>query len=250
MGCSNPESSDVDNSEWKLVWQDEFNGSSPGPDWKYDLGGNGWGNNELQYYRAENSWVSDSVLTIEARLESFGGRQYTSSRMKTQGNFSFQYGRVDIRALLPEGQGIWPALWTLGENITSVSWPDCGEIDIMEMIGGDDRENTVYGTAHWEYNGTHASYGQSKTLPSGDYNFAESYHVFSMIWDENSIKWYVDNQQFNELSITGADMTEFHNPHFFIFNVAVGGNWPGAPNQSTIFPQQMKVDYIRLFQVQ
>ena len=172
---------------YSLVWQDEFNGSSLGPDWKYETGGGGWGNNELEYYRADNSWVADSVLTIEARKESFGGYQYTSTRIKTQGNFSFQYGRVDIRALLPQGQGIWPALWTLGESITSVSWPDCGEIDIMEMIGGSNRENTVHGTAHWEHEGTHASYGQSKTLPSGGYNFAESYHVFSIVWDENTI---------------------------------------------------------------
>jgi beta-glucanase (GH16 family) len=236
----------------ELIWRDEFNGNSLGPDWVYEIGDGcpncGWGNNELQYYRADNNWVADSVLTIEARLESFGGKEYTSTRIITKGNFSFQYGRVDIRALLPEGQGLWPALWTLGENISSVSWPDCGEIDIMEMIGGNNRENTVYGTAHWEFDGSHASYGQSKTLPASTYNFAEAYHVFSIVWDENTIKWYVDDVEYNEIDITAADMTEFHAPHFFIFNVAVGGNWPGAPNQSTIFPQQMKVDYIRVFQ--
>ena len=238
---------------YTLAWQDEFNGNSIGNSWVFEIGDGcpnvcGWGNNELEYYRQENAWVADSVLTIEAREESFGTRSYTSTRMKTQGKVTFQYGRVDIRALLPKGQGLWPALWTLGENITSVSWPDCGEIDIMEMIGGDGRENTVYGTAHWEYNGEHASYGQSKTLPASNYNFNEAYHVFTILWNENSIKWYVDDQLFNEIDITGADMTEFHQPHFLIFNVAVGGNWPGAPNQTTLFPQQMKVDYVRVFQ--
>ena len=238
---------------YTLAWQDEFNGNSIGGSWVFEIGDGcpnvcGWGNNELEYYRQENAWVADSVLTIEAREESFGTRSYTSTRMKTQGNVTFQYGRVDIRALLPKGQGLWPALWTLGENITSVGWPDCGEIDIMEMIGGDGRENTVHGTAHWEYNGEHASYGQSKTVPAGSYNFNEAYHVFTILWDENSIKWYVDDQLFNEIDITGADMTEFHQPHFLIFNVAVGGNWPGAPNQTTLFPQQMKVDYVRIFQ--
>lgn len=237
----------------ELVWQDEFNGSSLNTDyWVYEIGDGcpncGWGNNELEYYRAENSWVADSVLTIEARKEAFGGKQYTSSRIKTQGKFSFKYGRVDIRALLPKGQGMWPALWMLGNDITSVGWPQCGEIDIMEMIGGSNREYTVYGTAHWDNGDGHASYGQSKTLPSGGYDFSESYHVFSLIWDEYSIKWYVDDQKYNELSTTDAVMSEFHNPQFFIFNVAVGGNWPGSPNESTIFPQQMKVDYIRVFQ--
>ncbi len=233
---------------YNLVWQDEFNGTQlNSSNWTHETGNGswGWGNNELEYYRSENTTVGDSVLTIEARSESYGGFDYTSSRMKTQGKYTFQYGRVDIRALLPKGQGMWPALWMLGENITQVSWPDCGEIDIMEMIGGS--ENIVHGTAHWEYNSTHASSGGSKSS-SGNYNYAESYHVFSIVWDENLIKWYVDGQQYYVLDITGADMTEFHQPNFFIINLAVGGNWPGSPNTSTIFPQQLKVDYIRVFQ--
>lgn len=232
---------------YDLLWQDEFTGSTLNAEnWSYDIGnGNwGWGNNELEYYRAENAWVSDSVLTIEARQESYGGFSYTSAKIKTYGKKSFQYGRIDIRALLPEGQGIWPALWTLGDNLNSAGWPDCGEIDIMENIGD---KNTVYAALHWEYEGSHADAGGSKTLPSSVYNFAEAYHVFSVFWDENSIKWYVDDQKYHEINISGGDMSEFHQSHWFIFNVAVGGNWPGNPDASTVFPQQMKVDYIRVF---
>jgi hypothetical protein len=234
---------------YDLVWQDEFNGTQiNSSNWGYDIGTGdwGWGNNELQYYRIENSWVADSVLTIEARNEAFSGQLYTSSRLKTQGKVSFQYGRIDVRAVLPKGQGMWPAIWMLGNNITQIGWPDCGEIDIMEMIGGS--ENTVHGTAHWEFNGSQASEGGSESTPSNDYDFTESYHVFSIVWDENTIQWYVDNNQYFGLDITSADMSEFHQPHFFILNVAVGGNWPGNPNSTTIFPQQMKVDYIRVFQ--
>lgn len=237
---------------YSLIWQDEFTGNSiNSDDWSFDLGNGtgGWGNNELEYYRAENAWVADSVLTIEARQESFGGQNYTSAKLKTFGKKSFQYGHIDIRALLPKGKGLWPALWTLGNNINSVGWPACGENDIMEMIGGDNNgEYKVYGTLHWEYNGGQADSGGSKTLPSSDYSFAEAYHVFSIDWDENYIKWYVDNQQYYEIDISGSDMSEFHQPHWFIFNVAVGGSWPGNPNSTTVFPQQMKVDYIRVFQ--
>lgn len=237
-----------------LIWNDEFNGNAINSDyWNYDLGDGcpglcGWGNNELEYYRKENTWVADSVLVIEARKENYMNRLYTSSRIKTEGKFSFRYGRVDIRALLPSGQGIWPALWTLGDNISSVGWPACGEIDIMEMIGGNDRENEVHGTVHWDNGEGYASYGRSFTLGDGEYNFAEAYHVFTLIWDETSIRWLVDDHQFNEIDITGNDMSEFHQPHWFIFNVAVGGNWPGSPDATTVFPQQMKVDYIRVFQ--
>ena len=235
---------------YNLIWNDEFNGNTVNSNyWVFETGtGNsGWGNNELQYYRQENAWVGDGVLTIEARAENYLGRNYTSARMKTQSKVSFKYGRVDIRALLPKGQGIWPALWMLGNNITSVGWPACGEIDIMEMIGGSDREKTVHGTLHWD-NGGHINTGGSYTLSSG--TFASQYHVFSIIWDETSIKWFVNNSQYYEINITPAHMTEFHQNFFLIFNVAVGGNWPGSPDATTVFPQQMKVDYIRVFQLQ
>ncbi len=236
---------------YDLVWHDEFDGNTVNPDyWVFEIGDGcpdlcGWGNNEWQYYRNGNAWVSDGVLTIEARRENFGGSSFTSARMKTEGRKSFQYGRVDIRALLPKGQGIWPALWMLGNNITTVGWPRCGEIDIMEMIGGSGRENQVHGTLHWHNNG-HVFTGGSYTLSEG--TFADEYHVFTIIWDEEYIRWFVNDIQYYELLITPAHMTEFHQEFFFIFNVAVGGNWPGYPDQTTTFPQQMRVDYIRVFQ--
>jgi hypothetical protein len=231
---------------YDLVWQDEFNGNSVDmANWTFETGGN-WYNNELQYYRTENAWVADDVLTIEARKENYGGRNYTSARMITQNKRSFKYGRVDIRAILPEGQGLWPALWMLGSNIGSAGWPKCGEIDIMEMIGGSGREKTVHSTMHWDDGNGHASYGLSYT--SNTKTFHEKYHVFSIIWDETQIRSYVDDQQYFTIDITPPALSEFHQEHFFIFNVAVGGIWPGNPDQTTIFPQQMKVDYIRVFQ--
>lgn len=235
-------------SGYNLVWNDEFDGTSLSSDWTYEIGtgSNGWGNNELQYYTDDNTTVTDGVLIIEARKENVGGQNYTSSRIVTQGNQSFQYGRIDIRAALPEGQGLWPALWMLGSNFSTVGWPFCGEIDIMEMIGGSGRENTVHGTVHWDNAGNYASYGDSFTLSSG--SFQEEFHVFSIIWDQTSIKWYVDDQLYNTIDITPAELDEFQNDFFFIFNVAVGGNWPGDPNSSTQFPQRMIVDYVRVFQ--
>jgi hypothetical protein len=235
---------------YNLVWNDEFNENEINTNnWVFEIGTGcpncGWGNNELQYYRQQNAWVEGGALTIEARKESYLGSNYTSARMKTQAKKTFKYGRIDIRALLPKGQGIWPALWMLGSDITTVGWPRCGEIDIMEMIGGSGRENQVHGTLHW-YNSGHVYTGGLYTLPSGI--FANEYHVFTIIWDETYIKWYVNDIFFHQIDITPDHMTEFHQDYFFIFNVAVGGNWPGSPNASTVFPQQMKVDYIRVFQ--
>ncbi len=236
---------------YTLVWQDEFEGNEINTNnWVFETGTGcpnlcGWGNNELQYYRQENAWVEDDVLTIEARNENYQGSNYTSARMKTQGKHSFKYGRIDIRALLPKGQGIWPALWMLGSNITSIGWPACGEIDIMEMIGGNGQEKTVHGTIHWDNEG-HNYVGGDYTLQTGI--FANEYHVFTIIWDENNITWFVNDNQFYQIDITPSHMTEFHQEFFFILNIAVGGNWPGSPDDTTVFPQQMKVDYIRVFQ--
>lgn len=232
---------------YKLVWHDEFDGTSLSSDWVQETGGNGWGNNELEYYKADNTTVKDGYLTIEAKKEAYGGKNYTSSRIKTQGKQSFQYGRIDIRAKLPKGQGIWPALWMLGSDFNSVGWPKCGEIDIMELIGGGaGRDNTVHGTAHWDNNGAHASYGDAYNLSSGIFN--DEFHVFSIIWDASAITWYVDDHQYVKIDTTPADLDEFRNHFFFIFNVAVGGNWPGSPDASTVFPQRMVVDYVRVFQ--
>ncbi|PIB36242.1 glycoside hydrolase [Reichenbachiella sp. 5M10] len=232
-----------------LVWHDEFNGTSlNSSDWSYETGtgSNGWGNNELQYYRQENTTVGEGVLTITAKKESFQGREYTSSRLVTAKKQEFTYGRVDIRALLPKGQGLWPALWMLGANYQTVTWPACGEIDIMELVGGTDRDDEVHGTVHWEHGGNYASYGKGTKLSSGV--FADEYHVFSIVWDESKITWYVDDKQFNVIDTTSDELSEFHHDYFFIMNIAVGGNWPGSPNASTVFPQTMKVDYIRMFQ--
>ncbi|NMM48539.1 glycoside hydrolase family 16 protein [Marinigracilibium pacificum] len=233
---------------YTLVWQDEFDGTALSSDWTHEIGtgSNGWGNNELQYYRSQNTSVANGYLTIEAKKETFGGQQYTSSRIVTMGKQSFRYGRVDIRATLPKGQGIWPALWMLGSNFTTVGWPSCGEIDIMEMVGGGGKENTVHGTVHWDNAGSYASYGQSYTKGSG--TFSDKFHVFSIIWDDTQIRWFVDDQLYNTIDITPAGLSEFKEEFFFIFNVAVGGNWPGSPDGSTSFPQQMTVDYVRVFQ--
>ncbi|MFT6868134.1 MAG: beta-glucanase (GH16 family) [Cyclobacteriaceae bacterium] len=234
----------------KLIWQDEFSGTSLNTsNWNYETGtgSSGWGNNELQYYKQENTTVSDGFLTIEAKRENFSGSAYTSSRLTTQNKFTVQYGRVDIRAQMPEGQGIWPALWMLGENITTVGWPRCGEIDIMEMIGGGDgRDNEVHGTIHWDNNGERALFGGSRKLLSG--NLSDRFHVYSIIWDANSIKWYIDDIQYHGADISPAGLSEFRNKFFFIMNIAVGGNWPGSPNATTLFPQKMNVDYLRVFQ--
>jgi len=233
---------------YQLAWNDEFDGNALNSQyWSYETGAGGWGNNELQYYRQENTSVAGGLLTIEARKEDYQNSNYTSSRLVTKGKKSFQYGRIDIRALLPVGQGIWPALWMLGNNFQSAGWPACGEIDIMEMIGGSGRENTVYCTLHWDDNNTHAQYGLGKTLSTGTY--ADEYHVFSIIWDQNSIQGYVNDIKYIEIDLTPAQMSEFHQQFFFIFNIAVGGAWPGNPNATTIFPQQLKVDYVRVFQV-
>lgn len=234
---------------YTLVWRDEFNSSSLDlNDWKFETGtgSNGWGNNELQYYRKENTSIVDGNLVIEAKKESFSGRNYTSSRIITMGKKSFKYGRVDIRAALPQGQGIWPALWMLGSNISTVGWPKCGEIDIMELIGGSGKDNIIHGTAHWDSNGNHASYGNSYRLPTGI--FANKFHVFSIVWDNTKIQWLINDQEYNVIDITPADLDEFQQDFFFIFNVAVGGDWPGSPDGSTLFPQRMIVDYIRVFQ--
>jgi hypothetical protein len=237
----------------QLIWQDEFNGSSlDESDWNYEVNGDGGGNNELQYYRKENTTVSDGFLTIEAKKESYQGKSYTSSRLTTQNKFDFKYGRVDIRALLPKGQGLWPALWMLGSNWSTVGWPKCGETDIMEMVGGGaGRDDTTYGTLHWDNNGNYActcDQGKEYKLSAGI--FADEFHVFTITWDANEIQWFVDDVLFKTTDITPADLSEFHEKFFLIFNVAVGGNWPGSPNSSTVFPQRMIVDYARVFQNQ
>ena len=161
---------------------------------------------------------------------------------------SFTYGRVDIRAALPKGQGIWPALWSLGANFATVGWPRSGEIDIMEMIGGSGREDTVHGTAHWQDSGgVKRDLGDSYSL-SGNATLADGFHVYSLVWTPQSLTWYIDDIQYHSMSLDESeDLSAFQKPFFLIFNVAVGGNWPGSPNSNTQFPQRMLVDYVRVF---
>lgn len=229
-----------------LVWSDEFNGSSIDTSkWGYEIGtgSSGWGNNEQQYYtnRTDNAYVTDGALHIRAKKESYGGMNYTSARLNTNGKFTFKYGYVEARMALPSSQGIWPAFWMLGANIGSVGWPSCGEIDIMEAIN---TENKTYSTLHWNCNG-HAEYG----LPSGNFDRTQ-YHTYGLQWDDQQIRMFVDGNKIYEMYIgnNAGDTEEFHRPFYLLFNVAVGGNWPGFSIDNNAFPQEMKVDYVRVYQ--
>jgi beta-glucanase (GH16 family) len=230
-----------------LVWSDEF--STPGaldPSvWNYEIGtgSNGWGNNELESYT--NSLDNVHIDTGYLHITAIKGISplYSSGRITTKGKKEFTHCRVNIRAQLPEGQGIWPALWMLGANISTVSWPACGEIDIMELLG--QNPSTVYGTVHWNDNG-HVMQGGSTSLSGG--KFSNSFHIFSLIWGPNHFQWLIDNQPYLYINKSATPAFPFDLPQFFIFNVAVGGNWPQAPDGTTLFPQNMIVDYIRVYQ--
>lgn len=229
------------------VWQDEFNDTLlNNTDWSYELGDGcdkgvcGWGNNELETYTDDTSNIKtrDGRLIITARNDA----GYTSARIITQDKVEVTFGRIDVRARLPKGQGIWPAIWMLGANIDQVSWPACGEIDIMELVGH--QPAVVYGTAHYD-NGGYQSSGGSVSLNQGD--FSEKFHVFTLMWDRDRIEWYVDNKPYKTFNASGIGTWPFNQPFFFIMNVAIGGNWPGDPDGTTPFPQSMEVDYIRVF---
>ncbi len=229
---------------YQLVWADEFNGSI-GPDWVFETGtgSGGWGNNELEYYRRENASIVNNALQIQAKNESFGGMNYTSARMKTQGKKSWTYGKIEARLSMPSFQGIWPAFWALGDNIASVGWPACGEIDIMEHVNGG---NTTYGTIHWaDQNNVYAQYGGNTTTT------VTSMHTYAIEWTPSSIKWTVDGVQFLEANIANSinGTNEFHNNFFILFNLAVGGNWPGFVIDNNGFPANLTVDYVRVYQL-
>ena len=227
---------------YQLVWSDEFNGTSVNTsNWNFETGAGGWGNNEQQYYRSQNATVSNGNLVITAKRESFGGANYTSARLTTQNKRTFTYGRMEARIRLPLGQGLWPAFWMLGSNISSIGWPRCGEIDIMEHIN---TENRVYGTIHWDANGYAHYGGNTTTTPS-------SYHVYSIEWNSSAIKWFVDGVKYHEANILNNinSTEEFHRPFFFILNMAVGGNWPGQTIDNSKLPASMYVDYVRVYQL-
>ena len=242
---------------WVLAWSDDFNGengSSPDPArWTFEIGGNGWGNQELEYYtgRPQNARIEHGHLVITARREAYTGadgvsRGYTSARLKTQGKFSITYGRIEARIKIPRGWGVWPAFWMLGSDIDQVGWPQCGEIDIMENIGREPA--TVHGTIHGPGYSGDKGIGAPFTLPGG--RFADRYHVFAVEWEPHQIRFYVDRKLY--ATRTPADLPKgakwvYDQPFFLLLNFAVGGSWPGPPDSSTLFPQQMLVDYVRVY---
>lgn len=237
---------------YTLLFADEFNGTSLDQNiWSFENGdgcpGNcGWGNNELEYYQPNNTFFQDGKLVIEARPENVGGKSYTSSKILTRGKKFFKFGRIDIRAKLPKGQGIWPAFWMLPQDNIYGGWPTSGEIDIMEMIGH--QANRTYGTLHFGPGPGSTQLGGNYTLPSGIFN--DQFHVFSIIWQNNSIQWLVDNVPYSTHTNAevGAATYPFNENFFLIFNMAVGGNWPGSPDATTSFPQWLIVDYMRVYQ--
>ncbi|WP_343625944.1 carbohydrate-binding protein [Roseateles puraquae] len=225
---------------WQLVWSDEFNGSI-GPNWVFEAGAGGWGNNELQYYRRENATVENGALVITAKRENFGGASYTSARMKTQGLKTFRFGRIEARMKLPSFLGAWPAFWMLGANLPQVGWPASGEIDVMEHVND---ENKVYGTIHWQdHTGAYAQYGGNTATTVTDW------HVYAVEWDTNTIRWFVDGNKYHEVNIAnGVNGTdEFQKDFFLLLNFAVGGNWPGFNVNNAALPARMYVDYVRVY---
>jgi len=239
--------------DWNIVWSDEFNGSAIDTNiWTFDIGNGsgGWGNQELEYYtsRATNAYVSSGLLHIMARSESYGGQSFTSARILSQGLAAWKYGRFEWQARFPAGTGFWPALWFLGTNITSVGWPGCGEIDVMENSGA--ALTNVQGSLHSGSDET-AFY----TFPEG--GSVTNFHIYVLDWSTNSFLFYVDGHlyqmQTNWTSSLGATYpAPFDKPCFIIMNLAVGGNYVGNPSVATInasggFPGDMQVDYVRLY---
>jgi len=245
-------------SHWSLSWHDEFDrpdGSRPDPGkWAYDLGGNGWGNQELESYtnRLENARIEKGNLVITALPEHFTGpdgvtREYTSARLKTLGRFSQKYGRFEARIKIPGGQGMWPAFWMMGDDIERVDWPRCGEIDIMENVGKE--PGMVHGSLHGPERGSlPKDLMQSFALPA-EQRFSDDFHLFAVEWQPELIRFYVDSSSygsFDTRSPVGGSWV-FDHPFFILLNVAVGGDWPGPPDASTKFPQSMLVDYVRVY---
>jgi len=237
-----------------LIWSDEFNSSSVNKsNWTFEIGTGdwGWGNDELQYYTdGDNVEITDGKLVITARKENDNKERgsYTSTRMVTMNKQEFTYGRIEIRAKLPSGTGVWPAIWMLGSNLGQVGWPACGEIDIMEYVGyqPDIVHSTVHTTAGSGGNGS----GGSISLPTAE----EAFHIYGVLWTEESLTFYVDSPDNIVHVYAPASKNDtnwpFNKPHFFILNLAVGGTWGGAQGiDNSIFPQSMEVDYVRVYEL-
>ena len=244
---------------WNLAWSDEFegpNGSAvDSSKWSFDIGGKGWGNNELETYtnRTVNAHVENGSLVIKALRETFTGpdqitRNFTSARLLTRNKFAQTNGRFEARIKIPFGQGIWPAFWMLGNNINTAGWPTCGEIDVMENIGKE--PSIVHGTFHGPgYSGA-KSVSAAFTLANGK-KFSDDFHAFAVEWETNVMRFYVDGLLYK--TRTPADLPAgtswvFDHPFFILLNVAVGGGFPGNPDATTVFPQTMQVDYVRVYQ--
>ncbi len=238
--------------DWQLVWEDNFDGPAIDESkWSFATGAGGWGNNELQYYtnRSENAYIENGSLVIMAIEEDYQGSPYSSARMNTRFKGDWLYGRFEIRAKLPQGQGLWPAIWMLPTDWEYGGWAASGEIDIMELIGSN--PYTVLGTLHYGGvfpNNTHT--GSAYTLNQGA-SFADEYHTFAIEWDETSIKWFVDDNHYQTQTSWFSTAQEYPAPFnrrfHLLLNIAVGGNLPGYPDQTTLFPQTMHVDYVKVY---
>jgi beta-glucanase (GH16 family) len=248
-----PDASGLQGYPWSLVWQDEFDGPAGGrPDpahWSYDVGGDGWGNNQLEFDtdRAENSALDgEGRLVITARREDYGGRQYTSARIHTRGKFERAYGRFEARIRLPTGQGLWPAFWMLGADFPTAGWPGCGEVDVMENRG--QHPTIVRGSLHGPGYSGGGNHGRDTDI---GVDLSESFHTYAVEWDPERIVFEVDDQPY--FAATPADLPEgtewvYDHPFFIILNVAVGGDYVGWPDGSTTFPQTMLVDHVRVYE--
>jgi len=240
---------------WELVWSDEFTGAAnTSPDntkWNFNIGNGvgGWGNGEYQFYTNRTNNVrldGNGVLEITARQEAFSGSNYTSGRITTQGKFAHKYGRFEARIKTPTGPGVWPAFWMMGENITSVSWPQCGEIDVLEQKGQE--SHITYATIHGPGYAGGNSIGKSYALAKGRFNL--DYYTYAVEWSENQIDFFANDFLFHRITkdqVQAKGEWVFNQPFFLLLNVAVGGNYVGFPTSGTPFPQTMFVDYIRVY---
>lgn len=238
----------------KLVWADEFtkNGLPDSTKWGYEVGGKGWGNNELQYYtanRLENVRVENGKLIIEARKEDYQGNKYTSARLLTRGKAAWKYGRIEALAKLPAGRGTWPAVWMLGQGIQTAGWPRAGEIDIMEHVGFD--EGVVHGTVHTEAYNHAKKTEKGQAIPVKD--VSTRFHLYAIEWTPDKIDFFVDDQNYYSVQKAALGNTEaqwpFDQPFYLLLNVAVGGNWGGQKGvDESIWPQRMEIDYVRVYQ--